>query len=253
MALYKGTQKINPIITVKNFNGQTKSVSLTNKNGQTFTADTNYDGISSITVTPNNKALSITPSKTSQSKTIPSGYSGYGTVSVSAVTSSIDSNITAGNIKSGVSILGVTGTYTGSGGGGGGSSFSSEYIDVLMHGFTFFEFVNDGDRAELTYVQDDLELEDVIMSIVVGAFGQKRTYAAAVSRYYPYYNTHIPCFIGDTNCDLLNEDSGGYASDITDIQATWNYSNGVNTFTVTISDENGGQTIINLDSSDLST
>ena len=36
------------------------------------------------------------------------------------VTSAIDSNIQAGNIKKDVTILGVTGTYEGSGGGGGG-------------------------------------------------------------------------------------------------------------------------------------
>lgn len=35
------------------------------------------------------------------------------------VTSAIDSNIQAGNIKKDVTILGVTGTYEGSGGGGG--------------------------------------------------------------------------------------------------------------------------------------
>ena len=35
------------------------------------------------------------------------------TVTVNAVTSAIDDNIVAGNIKSGVTILGVEGTYTG--------------------------------------------------------------------------------------------------------------------------------------------
>lgn len=72
-------------------------------------------------------------------------------VTVSAVTSSIDANITAGNIKKGVSILGVTGTYEGSGGGatltptagdypvvgngglgGGGSALTSTGISVTI-------------------------------------------------------------------------------------------------------------------------
>lgn len=92
---------------------QTKSVSLTNKNGQTFSADNGYDGLSQITVTPNNQARTVTPTKQQQSLTVNSGYSGNGTITVNAVTSSIDSNITAGNIKNGVSILGVTGNYTG--------------------------------------------------------------------------------------------------------------------------------------------
>ena len=42
------------------------------------------------------------------------------------VTASIDSNIVAGNIKKDVTILGVTGTYEGS--GGGGSSDTTFYI-----------------------------------------------------------------------------------------------------------------------------
>ena len=62
---------------------------------------------------PNNGAINITPSTSQQ--TIPAGYTSGGTVS--AVTSSIDQNITAGNIKKNVTILGVTGSYEGSGGG----------------------------------------------------------------------------------------------------------------------------------------
>ena len=62
--------------------------------------------------TPSLTNLSITPSTQSQSFTH-QGYDGYDRVNVSAVTSSIDSNIQASNIKNGVSILGVTGTYSG--------------------------------------------------------------------------------------------------------------------------------------------
>lgn len=56
------------------------------------------------------QSKSVTPS-TSQQKVQPdAGYDGLSDVTVTAVTSSIDDNISAGNIKSGVSILGVTGT-----------------------------------------------------------------------------------------------------------------------------------------------
>lgn len=58
---------------------------------------------------PNNGALSYTPSTSQQ--TIPAGYTSGGTIS--AVTSAIDQNIQAGNIKNGVTILGVEGTYDG--------------------------------------------------------------------------------------------------------------------------------------------
>ena len=54
-------------------------------------------------------ALSVTPTTSAQTITAPAGTNGYNPVSVSAVTSSIDANITAGNIKSGVTILGTTG------------------------------------------------------------------------------------------------------------------------------------------------
>lgn len=62
-------------------------------------------------IMPNNGELNYTPS--TQSQSIPAGYTSGGTIA--AVTSSIDSNIQAGNIKSGVSILGISGTYEGSG------------------------------------------------------------------------------------------------------------------------------------------
>ena len=79
--------------------------------------------ISSITTngggsSPVISSLSITPSTSAQTITASSGTDGYSPINVSAVTSSIDANITAGNIKSGVTILGVEGSYTGSGSSG---------------------------------------------------------------------------------------------------------------------------------------
>ena len=65
-------------------------------------------------------SLSVTPTTSAQTITAPSGTDGYSPVNVAAVTSSIDANIIAGNIKKDVTILGVTGSYEGSGGGGGG-------------------------------------------------------------------------------------------------------------------------------------
>lgn len=57
----------------------------------------------------NNGVLNYTPSTSSQS--IPAGYTSGGTIE--AVTSSIDNNIKAENIKKNVTILGVTGSFEG--------------------------------------------------------------------------------------------------------------------------------------------
>lgn len=60
---------------------------------------------------PNNGALSYTPSTSQQ--TIPAGYTSGGTIA--GVTSDIDNNIIAENIKKNITILNVTGTYEGAG------------------------------------------------------------------------------------------------------------------------------------------
>ena len=82
--------------------------------GATMPTDENFDNlatcIGSITQS-NNTTLNVTPTISAQNLTPSSPYNGFNSVNVSAVTSSIDQNITAENIKSGVSILGVTGTH----------------------------------------------------------------------------------------------------------------------------------------------
>jgi hypothetical protein len=55
----------------------------------------------------------VTPSTSKQTITPSSGYQGIAKVVVAKVTAAIDENIVAGNIKSGVTILGVTGSYEG--------------------------------------------------------------------------------------------------------------------------------------------
>lgn len=62
---------------------------------------------------PHLQNKTVTPTTSKQTITAGSGYNGLGTVTVNAVTAAIDANITAANIKSGVTILGVEGTYTG--------------------------------------------------------------------------------------------------------------------------------------------
>lgn len=72
-------------------------------------------GVSGNVVELNGETLNVTPSTSAQTIAPTSPKNGFTEVNVSEVTSSIDANITAGNIKSGVSILGVMGNYSGGG------------------------------------------------------------------------------------------------------------------------------------------
>lgn len=78
-------------------------------------------------------SLTIAPTTSSQSIVAPSGVDGYSPITVSAVDSSIDQNIVASNIKDGVTILGVTGNYTGSGGSRFGVNLDN-FIGTLNNG-----------------------------------------------------------------------------------------------------------------------
>lgn len=99
--------------SVIELNGETQNVAITSTAGNTFTPTNDKNGITSITVTPTNEARTVTPTTSQQTLTVNSGYSGNGTITVNAVTSAIDANIQAGNIKKDVVILGTTGTYEG--------------------------------------------------------------------------------------------------------------------------------------------
>lgn len=88
------------------------------KLGGTGGSLTNADAIADIATVAGSAIATledktVTPSTSEQTITAGTGYNGLGTVTVSAVTSAIDSNIKASNIKNGVTILGVEGTYTG--------------------------------------------------------------------------------------------------------------------------------------------
>lgn len=80
----------------------------------------NPDAIANITAVAANinpepilQNKTVTPTTSLQTVTADEGKTGLGTVTVNAVTAAIDANITAENIKSGVTILGVTGSYSG--------------------------------------------------------------------------------------------------------------------------------------------
>ena len=102
-------------VNVDTVNNQNKTVDSSIAT-QIVTPDSGYTGLGQVTVNPYTlTAKTVNPSTSTQNVVPGTGYNGLSKVTVNAVTSSIDTNITAGNIKKDVTILGVTGTYEGSG------------------------------------------------------------------------------------------------------------------------------------------
>lgn len=108
---------------------QSKTVSPS-ESAQTVKADNGYDGLSQVTVNAVSKtyvgsgvtkksAATYTPGTSDQN--IASGQYLNGTQTIKG-----DANLVAGNIKSGVSIFGVTGTYAGGGSSGGSGNNNVE-------------------------------------------------------------------------------------------------------------------------------
>lgn len=112
---------------------QSKTVSPS-ESAQTVKADNGYDGLSQVTVNAVSKtyvgsgvtkksAATYTPGTSDQS--IASGQYLSGTQTIKG-----DANLVAGNIKSGVNIFGVTGTYAGGGSSGGSGNNNVEAYAV---------------------------------------------------------------------------------------------------------------------------
>ena len=108
---------------------QSKTVSPS-ESAQTIKADNGYDGLSQVTVNAVSRtyvgsgvtkksAATYTPGTSDQN--IASGQYLNGSQTIKG-----DNNLTAGNIKSGVSIVGVTGTYAGDGSSGGSGNNNVE-------------------------------------------------------------------------------------------------------------------------------
>lgn len=89
---------------------QAKTVSASTSSNVEVTADAGYYGLSKVTVNQFKvQSKTVTPGKDAKVILPDSGYSALSNVSLNG-----DDDLVAGNIKSGVSIFGVTGTYSGS-------------------------------------------------------------------------------------------------------------------------------------------
>lgn len=99
-------------VTVNPYRLQRKTANASSTALRIIKFDEGYNGLRQVEIYPYTLTTStVDPSINSQ--TITSSKDGLSSVTVNAVTSSIDSNIQAGNIKNGVTILGVTGTLEG--------------------------------------------------------------------------------------------------------------------------------------------
>ncbi len=113
---------------------QSKSVSPS-ESSQTVTPDSGYDGLSQVTVSAISntyvgsgitKKAATTYTPTTSDQTIASGQYLNGAQTIKG-----DSNLTASNIKSGVSIFGVSGSYTASSSGTDTSDATATASDIL--------------------------------------------------------------------------------------------------------------------------
>lgn len=169
-------------------------------------------------------SLNVTPTTSAQVINVPSGTDGYAPVNVGAVTSSIDANITAGNIKKDVTILGVTGTYEGGGG-------SSDTIVVPA--------------SDLTFVQDELDLDGKISTLYVHKLPSGVSDIGFLHHVNACFTSEYE-FEGQTYYEL-NDSLEDYLGRIPICKPTYSGTNDEHTYSILFQDcwgETGDETVI---------
>lgn len=182
--------------------------------------------------TPVIEELNVTPSTSAQTITAPTGTDGYSPVKVSAVTSSIDANIVSGNIKNGVSILGVTGNYTGNTPTGTMYIISNGTYNVSDKAIAN---VNVPTAAPAHYIEKSVDANGKLIggSSVIDLTGV--TDVGNYQLYYAYYqNTNIT---GNINISSLVQITG------TDAFSNCFYGTGITGFSLSVQSISGSSAL----------
>ncbi len=244
-------------VTVNPYTVESVTVNATTTE-QTITP-TNADAISSVTVnaaTLQNRTVDPSTAQIQVSRTS-SSYYGLRTVTVNAVTSSIDSNIQAGNIKDGVTILGVTGTFEGGtlGTKTVNSSTSSQTVtpdsgDYGLSSVTVNPYTLDSKTVDCSTGQQVITSDaDGLSSVTVNAANlQSRTVdpSTAQVRYYPTTTGAIGlssiAVRAVTSSIDSNIQAGNIKNGVTILGVTGNYQGGT-LGTKTVNSSTSSQTI----------
>ena len=176
---------------------------------QTVTADSGYDGLDTVTVNaipstyvkPTTTKAATTYTPTTSNQTIAAG-----TYCSGAQTIKGDANLVAGNIKSGTSIFGVTGSYEGSGGSSGGSvetctvtikaAASSFRFDRI--GYTAIDNSGNILANTITPSTDEVTIENVVCGSMLSCMKGQSLVSATSKVQMLYSNISYGCIFSIT-------------------------------------------------------
>ena len=158
---------------IRNLSGSTGKLGLdsmaSNLGDANNEVDTQADLISQISSALENKASvsptlqnkTVTPTTETQTVTADSGYDGLQRVTVEG-----DSNLVAENIKNGISIFGVNGSYEGSGGSGGSIETCTVNVATNVMNPVIYSTINNNGIIT-TYTTDNTEHT---LTVVCGSY-----------------------------------------------------------------------------------
>lgn len=176
---------------------------------QTVTPDSGYSGLSSVVVNAATKqAKSVTPGTSTQTISPDSGYYGLSSVTVAG-----DSDLIASNIKSGVNIFNVTGTYTGATPQIFESSNQSDFSAAGSGGIVLFKIPTSIADKTIHYISFSFQADHV------------RLGTANYSIYWPYQGNTSKVGVGSASCTASMSSNKTLSFDITNANSNFDSDN----------------------------